>query len=406
MRIFKNELIKGTAVLFIALNIFNFLNLIFNFLMGRMLGPAGYGVLATLMSFIYIYAIPSEAIQTLVAKYASKFKAKKEENKTKYLMKIFLKRGVALSIILFLLLMVISIFLSDKLGIDYWLIILINLTVFVVFIGPVTRGIMQGRKKFGAFGYSFVIESLVKVVASVLLVYFGFGILGAVHGVLLGIFVGLLLSFYFCKDIIKRKSEKTSFVNVKATPYFIVMWAILLLFSMDIIFAKYFFSADLAGKYAVISIIGKIIYLGTNSISKSMFPFSAERKESGESSSNILFKSLGVTLGLSLIGIIFYFLIPNFIVNILYGQVYLEIAKYIAYSGIAFMFLSLSNIILMYQLSIDEIKRSWIIVIPVLIQIGMFILWHSTIEKFLFALIISNVIMFIFSFLFFRRSKI
>lgn len=77
-RIMSNELVKGSIVLFILFNIFNVLNFVFQFLMARMLGPSDYGVFAALITLIYIIAIPSDSIQTVVSKYTSKFLVKKK----------------------------------------------------------------------------------------------------------------------------------------------------------------------------------------------------------------------------------------------------------------------------------------------------------------------------------------
>ena len=56
-RIKKDELIKGGFILLITIGIFNILNYIFQMSMAKILGPADYGVLAVLMSFIYIMTI-------------------------------------------------------------------------------------------------------------------------------------------------------------------------------------------------------------------------------------------------------------------------------------------------------------------------------------------------------------
>ena len=60
------------------------------------------------------------------------------------------------------------------------------------------------------------------------------------------------------------------------------MLAIVLMYSLDIILAKRFFSAEDAGKYAVISMLGKMIFFGTAAIGKAMFPFTSENYESGK----------------------------------------------------------------------------------------------------------------------------
>ena len=81
----SSELGKGAIILFVTMNIFNVLNYLFHFAMARewMLGPEGYGTLAVLMSIIYIYGIPTEAIQNIITKLTSKLNVKHENKKIK-----------------------------------------------------------------------------------------------------------------------------------------------------------------------------------------------------------------------------------------------------------------------------------------------------------------------------------
>ena len=95
-KFFKSELGKGSLILFITMNLFNFFNFLFHFSMGRLLGPSDYGILAALMSLIYIYNVPVEAIQNIISRYTSTFNLKKEEGKTKFLVNKSLKKGLFL----------------------------------------------------------------------------------------------------------------------------------------------------------------------------------------------------------------------------------------------------------------------------------------------------------------------
>ena len=62
MRIHKS-LWKGSIVLLIAFNIFNFFNFVFHFSMARLLSISDFGILATLFAIIYILTGFSESIQ-------------------------------------------------------------------------------------------------------------------------------------------------------------------------------------------------------------------------------------------------------------------------------------------------------------------------------------------------------
>ena len=93
----KSEFGKGTIILFFTMNVYNFLNFLFHFAMGRMLGPSDYGVLAVLMSIVYIYGVPTEAIQNIISKYTSNLNYKKKDGKIKFLMIKSLRKGFNIS---------------------------------------------------------------------------------------------------------------------------------------------------------------------------------------------------------------------------------------------------------------------------------------------------------------------
>ena len=132
-KIFSSELSRGALILLITINLYNFLNFLFHFSMGRMLGPKEYGTLAALMSLVYIYSIPTEAIQNIITKYTSKFNLKNEKGKIKYLLRKSLKKAFLISLLLFIVLIIIAVFLANFLRINFWLILIMNLIIYNTF---------------------------------------------------------------------------------------------------------------------------------------------------------------------------------------------------------------------------------------------------------------------------------
>ena len=89
----ENELAKGSIILVLSIGMFNFMNLIFHFISARLLKETLYGTLAAVMGIIYIFNVPSEGIQTIISRYATKYLGKKRELKgllVKGLKKFFL----------------------------------------------------------------------------------------------------------------------------------------------------------------------------------------------------------------------------------------------------------------------------------------------------------------------------
>ncbi len=404
-RFFSNELERGAFILFIMMIFYNFLNFLFHFSMGRLLGPVNYGVLAVLMSIIYIFGVPSEAIQNIISRYTSKLNIKKENNKIKFLMVKSLKKGFRVSLVLFLISIFISIALSKFLEINFWLIMLTNVLIFSSLILPIIRGILQGRKKFSSLGNSLIIESTLKLIFSISLVVLGFKVFGAMTGVLLGVSAGIIFSLYFNKEILNEKERATDFdgIYLKSVPYFIVMFVVILIFGLDIILAKRFFSPELAGQYSVLSMLGKIIFFATIAISKVMFPLTSEKYDKNENSASLFKKSFLIVLFICLIAIFIYGFFPKLIIGILYGKEYLDMAPYLVYSAIALSFLSLSNLILVYGLSTKGLR--YVLFLPLFLVIEIILLYSSrgSIQEYIISFMVSNIIMFIGSFFFLKR---
>lgn len=403
----SSELGRGTIVLFVMMNIYFFFSFLFHFIMARQLGPADYGVLAVLFSLMYIYGVPTEALQNLVARYTAKFNLKKQDGKIKNLMLRGLKKGFVISIIFFGIGIILAEILAYFLPINFWLFVLANVMIFGSFSLPVVRGVLQGRKKFSLLGYGMITESVLKLLIAVVFVYLGFGVFGAMYGTIFSVLIGFIVSFEFNGKILKSKEKKADFeeARLESVPYFISMFVILLVFGIDVILAKRFFSAEKAGQYAVLSMLGKMIYFGTMSISKVMFPLSSEKHDNNENSLTIFKKTFFVITGLCTAAILLYFLFPKLIVSILYGTEYLSIAPFLIYSAIAFSLLALSNFIFLYKLSIGGLKKSYFLFIYLIIEIILLSIFHGSIKEYIIAFMVSNIIMFIGGLFLLRTAK-
>ncbi len=399
-KIFSDELFKGSFILLIMLNIFNILNYVFHFAMGRLLGPEDYGILVVLMSFTYLFSTPSEAIQGIMTKYTSRFNSKGELGKIKYMFFKGLKKAFFFSFLLYILFMIVSVFLSPFLRIDYSLFLIIGIILFFYFLTPFMKGVLQGQKKFLQLGTTLIIEAFIKISLGIILVIIGFKIYGAVSAVVLSIGLGFLISFLFIKDILNSKTEKQEFnqIYIHSLPYFISLLSIMLIFTLDVIIAKRFFSPELAGLYSAASVIGKVIYLGVFGISKAMFPLTAENQKDIKKSNKIMLKALLFSTLISIIAVLLYALFPSLIIRLLYGSEFIEISHIIIFTGLAFAFLSLTNIVILYGLSIDRIKKSSItLLIFVIIEIFLLSVFSTNLTEFSIALLFLNIIVFLYS---------
>jgi len=74
-RVQGDNLIGHGSILMAATMTANISNYLFHIFMSRYLGPSNYGILNSLLALFMIIAIPMTSIQTLVARYISKYLA-------------------------------------------------------------------------------------------------------------------------------------------------------------------------------------------------------------------------------------------------------------------------------------------------------------------------------------------
>jgi O-antigen/teichoic acid export membrane protein len=368
--------------------------------MGRMLGPSDYGILAVLTSMLYIFGVPTTAIQTLAARHTTRLGIKEEYGKIKGMMKFMIKDSLVLSTFLFLIFLVLALFFSNDLGISFWLLAITGLYLFGAFLSPIGIGILQGMKKFSAWGFNTIINSLIKVILAIILVIAGFQVYGPMLGFFFGIMISFILIFPFIKVIMNSKEvkEEISLISKENLSLIGAILIITLMYSMDIIFAKLFFTSEIAGKYSVASMIGKMIFFATASISGAMFPISSERffKNSKEVNSSLIKKTFFFITVICLIAIISLLVFPKLIISILFGKAYLSVYSIMLYIGVAYSFLSLTNTLILYKLSVSKfrIRHALLLTLFLIIEIIAFIFFKNSLISFAFAFMVSTIITF------------
>ena len=204
------KVIKGSFVLLIAFGLFNIFNFAYQIAMARLLSVEEYGVLATLFAIIYIFAIFSESIQTVIAKYTVESKI---YGQLRNMLRKSIKRGTTVATKLFIGYLLISILFSYFFNISYLLLALNGIVIYFMFLLPVSRGVLQGRMQFLPLGVNLVIESVMKLILGIGFVLIGWKVYGAIGGFIVGallidllglnvgdfvvtIFVGFLVGFF------------------------------------------------------------------------------------------------------------------------------------------------------------------------------------------------------------------
>ncbi|MEK6847070.1 MAG: oligosaccharide flippase family protein [Nanoarchaeota archaeon] len=401
----NRAVVKGSFILIIAFGLYNFLHFLFQFFMARMLTISDYGVLATLFSVVYISAILTESVQNVVVKYSS---PEKDLGKLKNLFLRSLRKVLRLSLWIFVFYLIIAVFLAKVLNISYALLAITGLIIFLALFSPVTRGILQAKQRFKSLGLNMIIEASIKLVMGIVFVYFGATVFGAMTGVILGGLIALLFSFAQLRDIIKAKevAAKTDGLYNYARPAFFITAIVIVFYSLDVIIAKIVFPPETAGAYAIASILGKILFWGTLPISKAMLPVSSveirpeQKVEKHVLRTAVIIISIGIFIALTL-----FYLFPEMIINIFSGKNVSDAAKILFIEGLAFSFIAITNLILIYKLSINALSNYAYLSAFLIVEVILLSYFSANVIQFAMAFGASSLIFLLGTIMLLKKSR-
>ena len=369
----NRALISGSFVLLIAFGIFNAIGALFHFSMVRMLSIVDYGILVVLFQIIYTLSIFSESIQAIITKYTLSVK---NDNQLKSLYKKTFFKASFIASLFYLIYLFASIHLAYLLKIPYLLVAFTGLIMFTIFFSPISRGVMQGKKWFNSLGLNMIVEGFFKITLSILFVFLCLKAFGAIFGVILSTVFGFLFSLIQIRKVLKRKESQVNTVGIYSytTPVFVIVFTILVFFSLDVFIAQIVFDKLTAGYYAIASTLSKIVFFATQPISKAMFPLSSDKKS--KESSNVFQNALGMISIIIIAALVLFYFFPEFVIKVFKGSTLAESASILFYLSVGTSLISIANLFLFYKISRNEISGWKFIPLFVLVEI-LLLFWFS-----------------------------
>jgi len=409
-RFFKSRLITGSFIMTLGAGLGGGLNYVYHLLMGRMLGPSDYGVLAALISLSYILSIPVGALSLVVIKFASALKGKEQIGAIKVLFKGTNKKLLPVSLLILLIFIFLTPLIVSFLHLpSFWLFIVILLAFFVSIFYTISRAILQGLLCFSSLVVSNVLGALIKLGVAVVFVIWGFKIYGALFGILVGGIVSYIFTLFFLRFLFQKKPQKLKLNNREiisfALPSFLSTLAFTSLYTSDVILVRHFFSGQESGFYGALSTLGKIIFFVIGPVIAVAFPMFSERHANGGNYRNLFLASLGLvgTICFFLSGI--YFLFPGLIVRLLFGETYLSITPLLGYFAIFLSLYSFSFLLINFCLSIKKTRAVVLPVIAAILQIIFIWFFHQDFQQVILISISATALLFVSLLVFLLKYK-
>ena len=357
----RERVVRGSAILLFSTGLVAITNLLYNILIARMLGAAGFGDASALYTLLMLLSAVTLSFQIVT----SKFIARNSEILVRaQIYASMLRRAWQVGLGIALLLAAGGTYLKSyfNLPAQHDLLLLAIATGVYIPLG-VRRGKMQGCYDFRGLAINVVVEVAVKLGGALLFLHFGMGVTGVMTAVLLSIVAAYLAGrpgaqYRARSGLIKvaRFGE-----GLQAVLYFVGQ---VILSNLDILLVKHFFPVSEAGIYAAVALVGRVVFMLSWSVVSSMFPVSAShtQRQVGRS---VLYTGLLLVGTVTSIFIAAVALVPEAVWIMLLGKAFLLatpgafsalLTQYALMTGIY----SIAVVIMMYEISRRTGIAAWV----------------------------------------------
>jgi len=408
-RLRADDMMRHGLMMAFFMALANFGGYLYYLFLGIFLTAEEYGILFSLSSLFVIVTILSDNLfRTTIAKFTSKFKGENALGKVNYLWHYSIKRtlllGVAFFALLTLLIPVISHFLHIE---NNWYAFTLIVPLPLVFALPVIWGTLQGLQSFLFLGLSNVLLAFIKLGLAILLVALGFGVFGGLVCVPIAYVVTFLVTLYLMRRLAAAGNERfqPSGLFRYAGLAFVAFFAFIAATHGDVVLAKHFLSADQAGNYSAISVLGRVVLYAPVGIAIAMFPKTSQLFEVKMSQRSVLLKATILTLIISGVIVLLYGLFPAGIIDLIFGDEYSSAIPSLFEYGLAMALFALSFLLMNYCLSINQTKIAYPLLGGLALECVLISLFHSDIGQIVNMVLISAILCFTATLAFYAKIR-
>lgn len=375
----EHPFLTGSILVLFGVNIYNFGQMIFHLIIGRLLGRTGYADIAVIVSILGIVIIVQQAFGLTIVKFVSSGKNEKSiVNFTRWVFLWSFWLGIFLSVAF----LVLSPLLVNFLHINEpnSILILSPIIILLVFLNT-AKSVFQGLLKFGLYVCTHLLEIIIKLLLSATFIMIGWSVFGVMVAIMIGVLCASILTYWFLsKYIVGKKGSPPEILPLfkYSVPVFFLSISLTSMYSTDIILVKHFFSADEAGLYAALAKLGSIAFFGAAPIASVMFPLISQKHSRGESYNRLFYLSFLLILAISIPVVVIYKFFSAVVINLLFGSQFISGSDILWWFGFYMLFLGLAVLLTQFYLSIGKTKMVYFFCLAALLQAILIWFIHGT----------------------------
>lgn len=365
----------------------------FQALLAGALGPSQFAEVASLIAIFYIIQILHFVAMAVAARIAAPLAAQRQHSQVQRAYRDMTLYATGIGGVGMLLFLLLTPVLHRELGIGLGPLLILSATVPLNLLVGLNRGVLQGEQSFVALSFNFITYGSTTLVFLPVLLHFHLRAVGATMAIVLG----LSLCNFLASVSLRRlphggHHERLGLAGVvrSAVAAGAGLSVITIFYNMDVLLAKYFLPNFQAGLYSGMSLLGKILYFGTISVSAVMFPRVATMHAEGKSAHKVVNLSLALVLAAGTVVVTAYFLLPNVVIRLLLRKPeFLQIGPNLGIYALAMLGLAIANVLVYYFVAVHRRRFVWAMAFGALMFFGGIAAFHASLSQFTVAVSVA-----------------
>ncbi len=379
----QSRVLSGSLVLLAGTGSVTLMNLVYNIAVARFLGPTGFGHVAAVCTLLILISAVMLSFQIVSTKIVAQ-QASLQEKIIAY--GRFHGSAWACGILAGLSLFVFQAPISRYLNLpNPLLVVLLGIgAVFYIPLGS-RRGYLQGSCRFRPFAFNLALEGMVKLGASLLFIKFGYG----VAGVIAANSASVALAYVFAAPALPHPGATSPSITIafrEGLQALVFFAGVVMINNSDILVVKHFFAGPLAGLYAAVALVGRVVFVLTFSVASSMFPIAAETQKQNRHNHRVLATSLFLVVAIGAAITVALRVAPAGIWSALFGARFgvseaSDFSYLLSLYAATTSIYSLSVVIILYEMSHKIASTGWIQLAFSAALIGGMYRFHSSLAQ-------------------------
>jgi O-antigen/teichoic acid export membrane protein len=368
---------------------------LYHIFMARLMLPADYGVLVTLTSVLYVLDVSMRTVQLGVIRAITTARDAPPERVRPVVM-VAMRTLVPLACAVFLILSVAGTRAAGFLHLGTATpVILLATYATLSFLIPVPRGILLGLNRLYGASVSIVLEPLGRVAVGLALVVWGLKVNGALLGYVIGQSLAIAAGLLLLRPQLARRAPSQApqagllrGLDRYALLVLVANGCLMTMASVDQITVRHFFSADVAGNFAVAFVLGRLIVVSALSLGVVVHTRSATTATDYAGRASLLAKGLLVMGAIAVAFTAAFLVAPAAIVQVMAGSRYDVAQAYVGLVGIEMTLFSLVYVQVYYHLSLKTTRVLWPLSLAAISEVVLLARYHATVQQVLLVLIV------------------